>query len=74
MKIYGYTTDPSAQEDATPKEMTEISVMADAKELRMIAAFLNKTADNMDRMDLLMTMNTYRTQIITLKALHILSL
>ncbi len=50
MKIYGYTTDSSAQEDATPKEMKEISVMADAKELRMIAAFLNKTADNMDRM------------------------
>lgn len=49
MKIYGYTTD-SNEVDATSKEMAEISVVADAKELRMIAAFLQQTADNMDRM------------------------
>ena len=49
MKIYGYRAD-SNEEDTTPKEMAEISIVANAKELRMIAAFLQQTADNMDRM------------------------
>jgi hypothetical protein len=44
MKIYGYTADSSEQEEVTPNEMAEISLMANANELRMIAAFLNKTA------------------------------
>lgn len=50
MKIYGYAADTVEQEDAVAKDLAEISLVADANELRMIAAFLNKTADNMDRM------------------------
>ena len=50
MKIYGYATDTREQEHAVAKELTEISLEAGANELRMIAAFLNETADSMDRM------------------------
>lgn len=50
MKMYGYDLDASEQETAQAKALAEISLVADSNELRMIAAFLNKTADNMDRM------------------------
>ncbi len=50
MKIYGYEIKSHNEEEVIPMELDEISLMADAKELRMIAELINQTADNMDKM------------------------
>lgn len=48
MKLYGYTRQEAESEDVTPSELAEITLVADAEELREIAQFLIRAADGID--------------------------
>jgi len=48
MKLYGYTRQEAESDDITPSELAEITLVADAEELREIAQFLIRAADGMD--------------------------
>ncbi len=50
MKIYGYKINNADIEEVIPSELAEITLVANSNELRMIAEFINKTADAMDIM------------------------
>lgn len=51
MKLYGYTRQEAESDDITPSELAEITLVADAEELREIAQFLVRAADGMDLHD-----------------------
>lgn len=50
MKLYGYKDEGKNIDQVTPSELAEITLVASPEELRMIATFLNSTADEMIRM------------------------
>lgn len=50
MKIFGYSRDALKLNDVVSEELAEIALEASSDEIRMIAEFLNKTADRMDSM------------------------
>jgi hypothetical protein len=50
MKIYGYSIQETSPEFIHPSTLTEITLVASAKELRRIAAFILECADSMDSM------------------------
>ena len=50
MKIFGYSHESQDQEEGVSIELAEIVMEATTDEVRMIAAFLNKVADDMQSM------------------------
>jgi hypothetical protein len=48
MKIYGYTNDGSGQQDISPSDLTEITLVASPNELRAIAKFMEAAARGME--------------------------
>ena len=50
MKIHGYSDKGLPIEQVRSEELAEISLVASPSELRLIAAFLSASADNMERM------------------------
>lgn len=48
MKIYGYKNTELTPEDIVPDELTEITLVASAQELRKIASFILSAADDME--------------------------
>jgi len=49
MELYGYDKQAQSPEDG-PIALTEVSLVATPKELRLIAQFLSSAADRMDNM------------------------
>ncbi len=50
MKIYGYIDEGLDIDQIVPSELAEITLVASPDELRMIASFLETTAQEMERM------------------------
>lgn len=50
MKIYGYKDEGLDIDQIKPSELAEITLVASAEELKMIADFLNSAAEEMNRM------------------------
>lgn len=48
MKLYGYTRHEAEPDDVILSELAEITLVADAEELREIAQFLIQAADGID--------------------------
>jgi hypothetical protein len=48
MLIYGYSETEYKVDDNEPEKMAEVTVVADANELRYMAKFLEHTADSME--------------------------
>ncbi len=50
MKLYGYAAAEKNKEELVPSELAEITLVANADELRKIASFLFDAATNMENM------------------------
>ena len=50
MRLYGYELTDPLPEDIVPSALAEITLVASAVELRVMAQFLADCADDMDRM------------------------
>ena len=49
MKIYGYKAEDLSQEEIRPSELAEITLNANAEELRKIAKFIEAAAEGMEK-------------------------
>lgn len=50
MKVYGYSESARQAESVVPEALAELSLVATAGELRLLAGFLSECANEMERM------------------------